>query len=100
MFGKVEVEGVLEDLGHALGVASPIDAANRACVEVEGGGAAGLDFRGGVDGEDARLRINLAEPRNKMKISLVTMSGGFEMNEEMIQFLENKPELDVQVLTS
>lgn len=46
------------------------------------------------------LRINLAEPRNKMKISLVTMSGGFEMNEEMIQFLENKPELDVQVLTS
>ncbi len=46
------------------------------------------------------LRINLAEPRNKMKISLVTMSGGFEMNEEMIQFLENKPELEVQVLTS
>lgn len=46
------------------------------------------------------LRINLAEPRNKMRISLVTMSGGFEMNEEMIQFLENKPELEVQVLTS
>ena len=46
------------------------------------------------------LRINLSEPRNKMKISLVTMSGGFEMNEEMIRFLEEKPELEVQVLTS
>lgn len=46
------------------------------------------------------LRFNLAEPKNKMKISLVTMGSGFEMNEEMIQFLENKPELDIQVLTN
>ena len=28
-----------------------------------------------------------------MKISLVTMNNGFEMNEEMIHFLEKKPEL-------
>ena len=47
----------------------------------------------------ATLKFTLSEPKNKMKISLVSMSGGFEMNEEMIHFLENKPELEVQVLT-
>jgi len=46
------------------------------------------------------LKFTLSEPKNKMKISLVTMNSGFEMNEEMIQFLENKPELEVQVVTS
>jgi DNA polymerase-3 subunit alpha len=45
------------------------------------------------------LRFTLTEPKNKMKISLVTMNGGFEMNEEMIEFLEKRPELEVQVLT-
>jgi DNA polymerase-3 subunit alpha len=45
------------------------------------------------------LKFTLTEPRNKMRISLVTMNGGFEMNEEMIQFLEKKPELEVQVQT-
>jgi DNA polymerase-3 subunit alpha len=47
----------------------------------------------------ATLKFVLTEPKNKMKISLVTMNGGFEMNEEMIQFLEKKPELEVQVVT-
>ncbi len=45
------------------------------------------------------LKFTLSEPKNKMKISLVTMNSGFEMNEEMIQFLEKSPELEVQVLT-
>jgi DNA polymerase III subunit alpha len=45
------------------------------------------------------LKFTLTEPKNKMKISLVTMNNGFEMNEEMIHFLEKSPELDVQVLT-
>ena len=45
------------------------------------------------------LKFTLTEPRDKMKISLVTMNNGFEMNEEMIQFLEKSPELEVQVLT-
>jgi DNA polymerase-3 subunit alpha len=45
------------------------------------------------------LKFTLTEPGNKMKISLVTMNNGFEMNEEMIHFLEKSPELDVQVLT-
>ncbi len=48
----------------------------------------------------AGLRFILKEPRNKLKISLVTAGHGFEMNEEMIQFLESKPELEVQVLTN
>ncbi len=45
------------------------------------------------------LKFTLTEPRNKMKISLVSMNGGFEMNDEMIHFLEKSPELEVQVLT-
>ena len=45
------------------------------------------------------LKFILTEPKNKMKISLVTMNNGFEMNEEMIHFLEKSPELDVQVIS-
>ena len=45
------------------------------------------------------LKFTLAEPRQKMKISLVTMDNGFEMNDEMIHFLEKSPELEVQVVT-
>jgi DNA polymerase-3 subunit alpha len=46
------------------------------------------------------LRINLSEPRENLKISLVTMDSGFEMNDELIDFLENNPELDVQVISN
>ena len=46
------------------------------------------------------LKFTLTEPKNKMKISLMTMSSGFEMNDEMVNFLENKPELEVQVITA
>jgi DNA polymerase III subunit alpha len=45
------------------------------------------------------LKFTLTEPKNKMKISLVTMNNGFEMNDEFIHFLEKTPELDVQVIT-
>lgn len=45
------------------------------------------------------LKFNISEPKNRMRISLVTMNSGFEMNEELIQFLEKSPEFDVQVLT-
>lgn len=45
------------------------------------------------------LKMILSEPKNKLKISLVTMDRGFEMNEELIHYLEKTPELDVQVLT-
>lgn len=46
------------------------------------------------------LKFTLTEPGKKMKISLLSMINGFEMNEEMIHFLEKKPELDVQVVTT
>ena len=47
----------------------------------------------------ATLKFVLSEPKNNMKIHLLATKG-FEMNEEMIRFLENKPELEVQVLTN
>jgi DNA polymerase-3 subunit alpha len=46
------------------------------------------------------LKFIVNEPKKDLKISLVTTGKGFEMNEELISFLENKPELDVQVLTN
>lgn len=46
------------------------------------------------------LRFILTEPKQQIRISLMTGSNGFEMNEEMIHFLEEKPELEVQVLTN
>jgi DNA polymerase-3 subunit alpha len=49
---------------------------------------------------ESTLRFILKEPRNNLKISLVTAGNGFEMNEEMIHYLEQKPELEVQVLTN
>ncbi len=47
----------------------------------------------------AGLKFVLVDARNKMKISLITMGSGFELNEDMIQFLETRPEMEVQVLT-
>jgi len=47
----------------------------------------------------ATLKFTFSEPRNNLKISLLTMDNGFEMNDEMTEFLENKPEFEVQVTT-
>ncbi len=49
---------------------------------------------------NATLKFTLAEPKSKMKISLVTMDNGFEMNDDMVNFLQDKPELEVQVVTA
>ncbi len=46
------------------------------------------------------LKLIVSEPKKDLRISLVTAGKGFEMNEEMIHFLEEKPELEVQVLTN
>jgi DNA polymerase-3 subunit alpha len=45
------------------------------------------------------LKFTLNEAKNNLKISLLTMDNGFEMNDEMSEFLENNPEFDVQVTT-
>jgi len=47
----------------------------------------------------ATLKFTFSEPKNNLKISLLTMDNGFEMNDEMTEFLENKPEFEVQVTT-
>jgi DNA polymerase-3 subunit alpha len=38
-------------------------------------------------------------PKNKYKASMYTMDNGFEMNEEMAMWLQQNPELEVQVVT-
>ncbi|HVT84341.1 MAG TPA: DNA polymerase III subunit alpha [Chitinophagaceae bacterium] len=53
------------------------------------------EFPGG-----ATLKFTVTEPKNNWKISLVSLSNGFEMNNEMIDFLQRKPELEVQVITA
>ena len=45
------------------------------------------------------LKFNIREPKTQLKYSLYTMETGFEMNDEMAAFLEEKPELEVQVVT-
>ncbi|MEJ0107103.1 MAG: DNA polymerase III subunit alpha [Bacteroidota bacterium] len=46
------------------------------------------------------LKIILAEQSSNMRISLVGAGKGVEMNDELVEFLESKPELEVQVVTS
>ena len=48
---------------------------------------------------NATLKFVLAEPRENLRISLVNTNAGFEMNEEFIHFLEERPELEVHVTT-
>jgi DNA polymerase-3 subunit alpha len=48
----------------------------------------------------AGLKITLAEPKNNLKISLLTKEHGFEMNDEMAEYLEARPEFEVQVTSS
>jgi DNA polymerase-3 subunit alpha len=45
------------------------------------------------------LKFNIVETKSHSRVSMYTMGGGFEMNDEMTAFLENKPELEVQVVT-
>lgn len=44
------------------------------------------------------LQFVLTEPANDLKISLLSGTNGVEMNEELILFLQEKPELEVQVM--
>jgi DNA polymerase-3 subunit alpha len=43
------------------------------------------------------LKFCLAEPASKLKIGMYTLENGFEMNDEMAKFLQEKPEFEVQV---
>ena len=46
------------------------------------------------------LKFNIVEPRKNASVSMYTLVSGFEMNDEMTAFLENCPELEVQVVTT
>jgi DNA polymerase III subunit alpha len=46
------------------------------------------------------LKFNIKEPKNQCKVTLQTIENGFEMNDEMAAFLQNRPEMDVQVVTN
>ncbi|MFT2628528.1 hypothetical protein, partial [Escherichia coli] len=43
------------------------------------------------------LRFNVVEPKENLKVSMYTLEKGFEMNEEMADFLMNNPDVDVKV---
>ncbi len=44
------------------------------------------------------LKIAVVEPKNALKAGFKTLGSGFEMNYELIDFLETRPEIEVQVV--
>ena len=44
------------------------------------------------------LRLLVSEPKENLKANLVTIDTGLEMNNDLIEFLEEKPEIEVQVV--
>lgn len=49
---------------------------------------------------NATLKFIINDPKNKWKINLVSNKNGFEMNNEMIDFLQTQPELGIKVITT
>ncbi len=47
----------------------------------------------------SNLKFNLFEPKENWKIGMYTVEKGFEMNDEMAEFLLNRPELGVNIMT-
>jgi DNA polymerase III subunit alpha len=43
------------------------------------------------------LKISILEPKSALKAGFSTLGSGFEMNHDLISFLEEKPEIEVQV---
>jgi DNA polymerase-3 subunit alpha len=46
------------------------------------------------------LKFNVKDPKTMCKVCLQTIENGFEMNDEMAAFLQNRPEMEVQVMTA
>lgn len=49
---------------------------------------------------NSALRFNIKEPKEKLAISLVTVENGFQMNDELANYLYVNPEFDVKVVTT
>ncbi len=45
------------------------------------------------------LKFNITEPKSQLRVSMLTMDSGFEMNDEMAGFLSDNPEFEVHVVT-
>ena len=45
------------------------------------------------------IKFNITEPKSRLKVGLLTMDTGFEMNDEMAGFLSDNPEFEVHVVT-
>jgi DNA polymerase-3 subunit alpha len=45
------------------------------------------------------LKFNIREPKERLKVGMLTMDSGFEMNDEMAGFLSENPEFEVHVVT-
>jgi hypothetical protein len=48
----------------------------------------------------ACLKLIVTEPKNNWKVNLVRLDNGLEMNHELISFLEQTPEVDVNITTA
>jgi len=46
------------------------------------------------------LKFNVKDPKTMCRVCLQTIENGFEMNDEMAAFLQNRPEMEVQVVTA
>ena len=46
------------------------------------------------------LKVIVSEQKNNWKVNLVTLDNGLEMNSDLISFLDDKPEIDVNVITA
>ncbi len=49
---------------------------------------------------NSKLKFNISESKSNVRISMYSMDNGFEMNDEMAAFLHERPEMEVQVITS
>jgi DNA polymerase III subunit alpha len=45
------------------------------------------------------LKFTIKEPKANLKVGMLTMDGGFEMNDDMAGFLADNPEFEVHVVT-
>ena len=46
------------------------------------------------------FKVIVSEPKNNWKVNLVTIDNGFEMNNDMISFLEETPEIDIHIVSA
>ena len=49
---------------------------------------------------NARIKVNLYEPKHNWHVTMISMAKGFEMNDELSAYLLEHPYIDVNVVTS